>query len=60
MIPKLINKADLARRLFPNNKIAPVLLNMKLKGTSYNRITDQDKANIIKEVENLLEEIKNK
>ena len=60
MIPKLINKAELARRLFPNNKNAPVLLNMKLKGTYYNRITDQDKANIIKEVENLLEEIKNK
>jgi len=58
MIPKLINKAELARRLFPNNKNAPVLLNMKLKGTYYNRVTEKDKANIIKEIENLLEEVK--
>lgn len=57
-LPRLINKAELARRIFPGNENAPILLNKKLKGTSYNRITEQDKDNIIREVERLLEEVK--
>lgn len=57
-LPKLLNQAELARRIFPNNENAPILLSMKLRGTTYNRITDEDKENIIKEVERLLEEVK--
>jgi len=44
-IPKIINKAELARLMYPENKSAPQLLADKLNGRQGKRITkiDQDK-----------------
>lgn len=42
----LLNKAELARKMFPNSKQASSMLNQKLKeytaGTGKQRITDKD------------------
>lgn len=56
-LPKLLNKAELARQIFPSNDSAPVLLNMKLKGTNRNRITEDDKEAILKAIDKARKEI---
>jgi len=58
-LPKILNKSEIARRIFPNNQNAPVLLNMKLSGVNRNRVTDEDREAIIKELEQAIAEIKN-
>ncbi|MGJ1196301.1 hypothetical protein ACR777_10400 [Sphingobacterium spiritivorum] len=57
-LPKILNKAELARAMWPDKSAAPVLLNTKLTGANYNRITQEDKEAIVKELEKAIEEVK--
>ena len=57
-LPKIINKAELARKLFPDNPSAPQLLNDKLKGSNRNKFSESDKAEAIRVIEEMLQELK--
>jgi hypothetical protein len=55
----LINRAELARLMFPNKKgRADSLLDRKMNGMQRNRITDKDREKIEKIMNELYEEIK--
>ena len=44
----LINRAELARRMFPNNKTPEQALNSKLRNVQNKKITDKDCENVIR------------
>lgn len=44
----LINRAELARRMFPNNKTPEQALNSKLKNVQNKKITEKDCENVIR------------
>lgn len=44
----LINRAELARRMFPNNKTPEQALNSKLMNVQNKKITDKDCENVIR------------
>lgn len=46
-LPNIINKAKLAREMFPDNAAAPVYLDNKLKGRCRAKLTDNDKNKIV-------------
>ena len=50
----LINRAELARRMFPNNKTPEQALQAKLLNTQNKRITDKDCENVIRILRNEL------
>lgn len=53
----LINRAELARRMFPNNKTPEQALNSKLKNVQNKKITDKDCENVIRILRELLNKI---
>ncbi|MGJ1499631.1 hypothetical protein ACR79R_20125 [Sphingobacterium spiritivorum] len=57
-LPKILNKAELARAIWPDKPAAPVLLNTKLTGVNYNRITQEDKEAIVKELEKAIQQVR--
>lgn len=48
----LINRAELARRMFPNNKTPEQALNSKLKNIQNKKITEKDCENVIRILKN--------
>lgn len=56
-LPKLINKAELARCIYPDSKGAPQMLNDKLKNVNRHTLSDDDKKCIIESLRNLLVEV---
>lgn len=44
----LINRAELARRMFPNNKTPEQALNSKLKNVQNKKITEKDCENVVR------------
>lgn len=44
----LINRAELARRMFPSNKTPEQALNSKLKNVQNKKITEKDCENVIR------------
>lgn len=56
-LPKLINKAELARILYPDNSNAPASLNNKLKGTNRQRFTEEDKQKTIEALKKTIQEL---
>lgn len=57
MIPKLINQAELARILWPNNKSAEQYLADKLAGRQRKKLTDADKIRIKQAIQHVLDEL---
>ncbi|MGJ1366297.1 hypothetical protein [Sphingobacterium spiritivorum] len=57
-LPKILNKAELARAMWPDKGSAPVLLNMKLSGINRNSLTSDDKQAMIFQLEKAIEDIK--
>jgi len=53
----LINRAELARRMFPNNKTPEQALQAKLMEIQNKRITDKDCENVIRILKELLNKI---
>lgn len=53
----LINRAELARRMFPNNKTPEQALQAKLMEIQNKRITDKDSENVIRILRELLNKI---
>ena len=53
----LINRAELARRMFPNNKTPEQALQAKLMKIQNKRITDRDCENVIRILKELLNKI---
>lgn len=54
----LINKAELARRMFPNNKAADRNLDNKLAENKYRRLTEKDCESVMKIFGRFCEQIK--
>lgn len=57
-LPKILNKAEIARELYPNNSAAPVYLSNKLAGKNRLQITNEDKNEIIKLLNSAIDEVK--
>lgn len=59
-LPKILNKAELARAIWPDKDpvSAPVILNRKIAETNRNRITPSDKEAIVKELEKAIHQVK--
>lgn len=53
----LINRAELARRMFPNNQTPEQALNSKLKNVQNKKITEKDCKNVIRILKELLNKI---
>ena len=46
-LPKILNKAELARKLYPDNSNAPANLNNKLNGSNRQSFTEADRKQIL-------------
>lgn len=53
----LINRAELTRRMFPNNQTGEQALNSKLKNVQNKKITEKDCENVIRILKELLNKI---
>lgn len=53
----LINRAELARRMFPNNKTPEQALQAKLMNIQNKRITEKDCKNVMRILKELLNKI---
>ena len=53
----LINRAELARRMFPNNQTPEQALNSKLKKVQNKKLTEKDCENVIRILKDLLNKI---
>jgi hypothetical protein len=58
-LPKLFNKSDIARALFPNNVDAPAHLLRKLSNSNGQSLNENDKNAIIEYAEKELKKLKN-
>jgi len=58
ILPKILNKAELARLIYPHNKSAPSSLNNKLKRQNRQKFTEEDKEKVIEVLMECIEEIR--
>jgi len=58
ILPKILNKAEIARELYPNNSAAPVYLSNKLASKNRLQLTLDDKNEIIKLLYTAIDEVK--
>lgn len=56
-IPKIINQAELARLLWPNNRSAEQYLADKLAGRQRKKLTDNDRLRIKQALQSALDEL---